>query len=220
MDSYQNTWDVPSYLIRLEDARLVGGGKNTTAEISRIALEMIQEWTGKQEWRSTSVYGIREYRRGSILAPHVDRLPLVVSAIINIHQDGMEEPWPLEVYGHDGKARNVTMEPGEIILYESHSIIHGRPFPLLGDAYANVFVHFEPIDDENDYGDGVNFPSYLLPGSPWEVESRQARVEEAARMATLSGSANQLKSLARMTGAKETILESADENGWRLIHVR
>ena len=46
-------------------------------------------------------YGIRVYKEGSILAPHVDRLPLVSSAIINVAQD-VDEPWPLEVYGHDG----------------------------------------------------------------------------------------------------------------------
>ena len=28
----------------------------------------------------------------------------------------MDEPWPLEVYGHDGKAVNVTMEPGDMVL--------------------------------------------------------------------------------------------------------
>jgi hypothetical protein len=53
-----------------------------------------------------------------------DRLPLVSSAIINVAQD-VDEPWPLEVIGHDGKAYNVTMEPGDLVLYESHSIIHG-----------------------------------------------------------------------------------------------
>jgi prolyl 4-hydroxylase len=78
------------------------------------------------------------------------------------------------VIGHDGKAHNVTMEPGDLVLYESHSIIHGefmdgsrrvivtphdivtqdvlissllagRPFPLKGKFMANVFVHFEPV---------------------------------------------------------------------------
>ncbi len=53
-----------------------------------------------------------------------DRLPLVSSAIINVAQD-VDEPWPLEVIGHDGKAYNITMEPGDLVLYESHSVIHG-----------------------------------------------------------------------------------------------
>ncbi len=59
----------------------------------------------------------------------------------------MDGPWVLEVKGHDGKATNITMEVGDMVLYESHSVIHGRPFPLKGDwLYANIFVHFEPTD--------------------------------------------------------------------------
>lgn len=58
------------------------------------------------------------------LSLDTDRLPLVSSAIINVAQD-VDEPWPLEVIGHDGKAYNVTMLPGDLVLYESHSIIHG-----------------------------------------------------------------------------------------------
>jgi prolyl 4-hydroxylase len=30
------------------------------------------------------------------------------------------------------------------VLYESHSVIHGRPFRFQGRYYANVFLHFEP----------------------------------------------------------------------------
>jgi prolyl 4-hydroxylase len=37
------------------------------------------------------------------------------------------------------------MVPGDMILYESHSIIHGRPYPLNGSYYANLFLHFEPF---------------------------------------------------------------------------
>lgn len=73
-----------------------------------------------------------------------DRLPLVLSAIINVDQE-VEEDWVLEVIGHDGIARNVTIQPGEMILYESHSLIHGRPYPLVGSMYANAFLHMEPV---------------------------------------------------------------------------
>lgn len=90
---------------------------------------------------------MRVYKDGAVLSTHVDRLPLVSSAIINVDQD-VDEPWILEVYGHDGKAFNVTMEPGDAVLYESHTLLHGRPFPLKGRFYANVFVHFIPIDHD------------------------------------------------------------------------
>jgi len=36
------------------------------------------------------------------------------------------------------------MKPGDMVLYESHSLIHGRPFPLKGRFFANIFIHFEP----------------------------------------------------------------------------
>ena len=60
----------------------------------------------------------------------------------------MTESWPIEVYGHDGTAHNCTLEPGDLLLYESHTVLHGRPFPLQGEYYANVFVHYKPIDHD------------------------------------------------------------------------
>ena len=81
---------------------------------------------------------------------------------VNVDQN-VNEPWPLEVYGHDGYAVNITMEPGDMVLYESHSVIHGRPFPLNGSHYANVFVHFEPIGPIDDFAEGVYDPEADLP---------------------------------------------------------
>lgn len=105
----------------------------------------IREWVPKATaFSRSSLYGIRVYTEGSILATHVDRDPLITSAIINVAQD-VDEKWPLEVYAHNGKAYNITMEPGEMILYESHTLLHGRPFPLKGRYYANLFVHFKPL---------------------------------------------------------------------------
>ena len=84
----------------------------------------------------------------NVVATHVDRLPLVSSAIIQVAQD-LDEPWPVEVYDHAGNAYNVTMLPGDMVLYESHTVLHGRPFPLKGRFYANIFVHFKPVDHDD-----------------------------------------------------------------------
>lgn len=35
-----------------------------------------------------------------------------------------------------------------MVLYESHTTIHGRPFKLKGRYFANVFVHYAPVDHE------------------------------------------------------------------------
>ena len=67
--------------------------------------------------------------------------------------------------------------PGDMVLYESHSVIHGRPFPMQGRFYANFFIHFEvlgPLDESsNDYDPSLRLPPYLIPGSDWEEEYRK-----------------------------------------------
>jgi len=141
-NTYTNNWESPTYMVSVEDTQLRGGGYKLKQRIWDFARDTLQEWTG-QELTPCSLYGIRVYKTNAVLSTHVDRLPLVSSAIINVAQD-VTEPWPIEVYGHDGKAYNVTMEPGDMVLYESHSVLHGRPFPLKGEFFANIFIHFEP----------------------------------------------------------------------------
>jgi len=104
-------------MVRVNNATLLGGGPMLEATIMNAARTMLEEWTGMRQ-AHTSLYGVRVYHNNSILTPHVDRLPLVSSVIVNVDQD-VDEPWPLEVYDHDGVAHNVTMEPGEMLFYES-----------------------------------------------------------------------------------------------------
>jgi prolyl 4-hydroxylase len=149
-------------------------------DIWNSAKDVLEEWTGKY-LAHCSIWGVRSYHNGSILTPHVDRNPLVSSAIINVAQD-VNEPWPLEVWGHDGKPYNITMEPGDMVLYESHSVIHGRPFPMNGNYYANIFVHYEVIgskdhetgelylNEEEQASRDAGLPPYIVPGSPWAAK--------------------------------------------------
>jgi len=141
-NSYINTWVSPTYMISIEDGSLRGGGFKLRKEIWDASREAIEDWTG-EDLSPTSLYGIRVYKDGAMMLPHVDRLPLVASAMINIAQD-VDEDWPMEIYDHDGRAHNVTLAPGDMLLFESHSVIHGRPFPLKGRYYAMLFIHFEP----------------------------------------------------------------------------
>jgi hypothetical protein len=39
------------------------------------------------------------------------------------------------------------MAPGDMVLYESSTVVHGRPAPLQGRYFANVFIHFMPVDE-------------------------------------------------------------------------
>ena len=74
----------------------------------------------------------------------------MISAIVNVAQQ-VTDDWVLELIGHGGYATNITMQPGEMIIYESHSILHGRPYPLNGQYYANCFFHYEPFGYTEQY---------------------------------------------------------------------
>lgn len=123
-NSFMNYWESMSTMVNVQHENLKGGGFELMKIIWNESVNIISDWTGEKLVPS-SMYGIRVYKEGAILAPHVDRLPLICSAIINVAQD-VDGNWPLEVVGHDNIARNITMDPGDMVLYESHSVVHGK----------------------------------------------------------------------------------------------
>lgn len=101
----------------------------------------------------------------------------IISAIAQIAQEGMEEPWALTFIDHKGSRHYITMEvpitttnhhthpyhmglltscvptapvcvlqPQDLVFYESATCLHGRPKPMRGGYFANVFTHFCPAD--------------------------------------------------------------------------
>lgn len=113
----------------------------------------------------TSIYGVRKYTNGSVLRMHVDTVNThVVSCstftnktnialpfcnnslrlVINVDQD-VEEPWPLLILDHDDNEHNVVMQPGDMVLYESAKLLHGRPTVFVGSHYDNIFAHYKPV---------------------------------------------------------------------------
>ena len=104
----------------------------------------LEEWS-QIKLLPTFVYGIRVYRKGSVLNSHRDQLKThIISAIINIDQDA-EETWPLVIEDNFYRKHNIFLEPGEIVFYESGRLLHGRPIPLKGTKFANIFCHFMPV---------------------------------------------------------------------------
>jgi hypothetical protein len=104
---------------------------------------ILQEWTKTPSLKLNSFYGIREYHRGSELHMHIDRMEShAISGILNLAQEGMEEEWMLQVVDANGEWKEVATRPGDMVLYESSTVIHGRPKPLKGELFVNAFVHF------------------------------------------------------------------------------
>jgi hypothetical protein len=230
-NTYVNYWKAPTYMVNVEDNTLRGAGYNLKRKIWEGVKPILEEWTG-MELEPSSMYGVREYTRGAILAPHADRMPLISSCIINVAQD-VEEDWPLEVFGRDGLAYNVTMQPGDMVLYESHSLIHGRPFPLKGNYFANIFIHFRPTGKLireretpvlTDAG-SEEMPIYILRGSPegrkWMQE--HGHVVESPAAAPLSevaqaAAVGDMDLLSFYATSQKDLLHRKDHNGWKPIH--
>ena len=89
-NTFVNHWLSPPYCTLLNNVSLVGGGPMLLDAVSGATQDILSKWAG-QELAMTSVYGIRIYKEGALLASHVDRLPLVISAIINVDQDGRSQ---------------------------------------------------------------------------------------------------------------------------------
>ena len=88
---------------------------------------------------------IRRYTNGSWLTNHVDRFNThVISAILNVAQD-VGEDWPLYILDNAGNTHKVVIQPGQMVWYESARAVHGRPQPLHGNYYDNIFIHFKPF---------------------------------------------------------------------------
>eukprot|EP00751_Fragilariopsis_kerguelensis_P047443 CAMPEP_0171044642 /NCGR_PEP_ID=MMETSP0736-20130129/47959_1 /TAXON_ID=186038 /ORGANISM="Fragilariopsis kerguelensis, Strain L26-C5" /LENGTH=359 /DNA_ID=CAMNT_0011494327 /DNA_START=267 /DNA_END=1346 /DNA_ORIENTATION=+ len=242
---YHNAWETPPTIVHLNQE------KTLQNQIVERVQPILEQWVG-QHLSLVSSYGIRLYHNGSILAPHVDRMPLVTSVIsdmvlyeshsvihgrpfpmngtyfancfiLQVDQD-VATPWPLEIYGHDGKAKNITMEPGDMVLYESHSVIHGRPFPMNGTYFANCFIHFEPyapVEGEA-YDINSDIPPYIVPGSIWEQEWKSSNPDgwkgknnDDLRKLAEYGNVRKVEAIFRDNPASA---HKADENGWTILH--
>ena len=116
---------------------------NEKKYVESIIQPQLESWVG-QNLDMTYTYGIRVYTRGAILKPHVDRYKThIISAILNISQE-VEKPWPLVIQDHLCREHHIYLNPGEMLFYESSRLFHGRPFPLEGERFANLFVHSKP----------------------------------------------------------------------------
>lgn len=103
---------------------------------------LLEQWSSTK-LEPTYVYGIRVYGEDAILKEHRDRETThIVSAIINVDQN-VDVDWPLVIEDHHYRQHNINLSPGEVIFYEGARLKHGRPQPLQGKEYANIFCHFK-----------------------------------------------------------------------------
>lgn len=147
-------------------------------------MELVEEWAGVP-LEETSMYGLRQYEQGARLLSHVDRKPThAVSLIVNIAQENLANPWPVEVFDHADRLHEVEMEAGDIVYYESAKNLHSRNRPLTckkgGCRFVNLFTHYRPVDDGSEWADNLddmpNRPAPLVQGqSSFDADSSACR---------------------------------------------
>ena len=106
---------------------------------------VLEKWSGIS-LQASAVYGIRRYLPGAILDMHRDWMEThVVSAVINIEQD-VDQDWLLQIEDHHYRTHKIRLQPGQILMYEGARLLHGRPEPLKGRSFANLFAHYKPAE--------------------------------------------------------------------------
>ena len=122
--------------------------------IHKQLLSTHQEWIKNENIEPSFIYGIRSYKKGATLTPHVDRVETHhISSIIIVDKDlacgcsnkPEADDWPLDIQGHDGEWYKVYAQPGDMILYESAVCEHGRKEPFGGTYFRNFYVHYKII---------------------------------------------------------------------------
>jgi len=117
--------------------------RKTFQAVQRWIQKQLAEWTGEDVNELTAIYGARQYHRGSICGMHTDAHEThAFSAIYQLDQQGMDEPWGLDYVTHQGKEERAFMQSGDVALYEGAAVLHGRKDALKGDEFTNVFFHF------------------------------------------------------------------------------
>jgi prolyl 4-hydroxylase len=135
---HSETDSTPSQLIDIPES--------LRQQIGNTLLPICERWSQKR-LKLSSIYGIRVYARGTSLKMHTDTSDThIISAIMNIAQE-VDSDWPLMVEDHMFRTHAVYLNEGGMLLYEGARLAHGRPEPLDGDSYANIFVHFDPVED-------------------------------------------------------------------------
>jgi hypothetical protein len=88
-------------------------------------------------------FGLRVYRNQSQLLMHIDNPRThIVSSILHV---GSDKDWPLAIQDYEGNTIQVHLRPGDMLLYESSRILHGRPHVFDGEWYSSLFLHYRPV---------------------------------------------------------------------------
>lgn len=114
-------------------------------------LNKLEKQTGLKLYPTYNYYRI--YNDKSILKPHTDRPACEISVTMNIGYDG-DYSWPIWLKGNDQKNYEVTLEPGDGLLYHGCTNLHWRKnADYRVKEQSQVFLHY--VDQNGPFTDCI-----------------------------------------------------------------
>lgn len=112
-------------------------------------LSKMESITGKKLFPTYNYF--RLYNNESILEPHTDRPACEYSATLNIGYDG-DYNWNIWIEGNDKKEYEVTLKPGDALIYKGCENKHWRePADDRVKCQSQVFLHY--VEQDGKYHD-------------------------------------------------------------------
>lgn len=84
---------------------------------------------------------------------HIDKPDThIIASILHLGSSDDSKPWPIVLEDFHGNTIEVVMNVGDLLLYESAKVYHGRPKRFDGEWYCSLFTHYYPKDwDTQDF---------------------------------------------------------------------
>jgi len=178
---------------------------------NRYIRPILEEWSG-EKLKLNAFYGIREYFPGAWLRNHVDRIDThIISATLSVLKPNATEAWPLETVDWSGKRLRYEHKAGEMLLYESSTRPHGRPYKLKDGMHVGCFVHFSPLDEgkfRKQLGDGRrmlsgNYTTVPYRSTPSDAPKNPRRVSVIVTPENMASKTKDRRARAHSTGGSK-----------------
>jgi prolyl 4-hydroxylase len=102
----------------------------------------VREWSSSEIIRTVG-YGMRSYNRGARLNMHIDAIDSHGFGCVIHIDDKVDSPWPFVYLDNEGETYKIDIKRGQALIYHGHCF-HGRPEPLNGEYYRNMYLHWRP----------------------------------------------------------------------------
>jgi hypothetical protein len=103
-----------------------------------------EAWT-QQMLVPSGAYGVTLDRNQSYYTMTLDDVQTeVISIIFHVDSSYDAEPWPIYIEDFNGLTHEISLAPGDLLMYEGAKCLYGRPKKFSGSWHATIVAHYLP----------------------------------------------------------------------------